>query len=188
MCGFHAVTDFKLLMWFIVNFYPLLWCWHCVEVGHIAEFKSLKLEVVCCYETSATQPLLVHRASTKETGSTLKMTAFWHVALCSLVELDQRFRGANCLHSFSCWRRQYTPLKCWSASTRLQGATSQKAVIIMVATVRTWNLTEDLHKLYGALCPQLRFWCVTCCHVMYTLYKSRENIWEKDSYEITFQL
>jgi hypothetical protein len=28
----------------------------------------------------------------------LKMTVFWDVALCGLVETDQRFRGAYCLH------------------------------------------------------------------------------------------
>jgi hypothetical protein len=28
----------------------------------------------------------------------MKMTVFWDVALCSLVEIDRRFRGAYCLH------------------------------------------------------------------------------------------
>jgi hypothetical protein len=28
----------------------------------------------------------------------LKMTAFWEIAPCSLVEVDRRFRGAYCLH------------------------------------------------------------------------------------------
>jgi hypothetical protein len=28
----------------------------------------------------------------------VKMTAFWDVALCSLVEVDQHFRGVYCLH------------------------------------------------------------------------------------------
>jgi hypothetical protein len=28
----------------------------------------------------------------------MKMTVFWDVALCSLVEVYQRFRGACCLH------------------------------------------------------------------------------------------
>jgi hypothetical protein len=28
----------------------------------------------------------------------MKMTAFWDVAPCDLVEIDQRFRGAYCLH------------------------------------------------------------------------------------------
>jgi hypothetical protein len=28
----------------------------------------------------------------------MKVTAFWDMALCSLVEVDRRFRGAYCLH------------------------------------------------------------------------------------------
>jgi hypothetical protein len=28
----------------------------------------------------------------------MKMTVFWDVAPCSLVEIDQYFRGAYCLH------------------------------------------------------------------------------------------
>jgi hypothetical protein len=28
----------------------------------------------------------------------MKMAAFWVTALCSLVEVDRRFRGAYCLH------------------------------------------------------------------------------------------
>jgi hypothetical protein len=39
------------------------------------------------------------------------------------------------------WWRQYAPLKCQSTSTRLHSATSQKAVIIILAAVRTLNLT-----------------------------------------------
>jgi hypothetical protein len=28
----------------------------------------------------------------------MKITVFWDVALCSLVEIDRCFRGAHCLH------------------------------------------------------------------------------------------
>jgi hypothetical protein len=28
----------------------------------------------------------------------MKMTAFWNIALCSLVKVDRRFRAAYCLH------------------------------------------------------------------------------------------
>jgi hypothetical protein len=31
-------------------------------------------------------------------AASMKMTAFWDIALCSLVEVDQLFRGAYCLH------------------------------------------------------------------------------------------
>jgi hypothetical protein len=32
------------------------------------------------------------------TAASMKMTAFWDIALCSLVEVDRRFRGAYWLH------------------------------------------------------------------------------------------
>jgi hypothetical protein len=63
------------------------------------------------------------------------MTDFWDVTPCSLVEV-QTFQ--RCVLPPSSGR----PLKCLSASTRLHGATSQKAVIIFtLAAMRTWNLT-----------------------------------------------
>jgi hypothetical protein len=30
--------------------------------------------------------------------ASMKMTAFWDIVPCSLVEVDRRFRGAYCLH------------------------------------------------------------------------------------------
>jgi hypothetical protein len=61
----------------------------------------------------------------------LKMTAFSDIALCSLVEVDRRFRGGYFIMSDN------VPLKRRSASTRLHGAVSQKAVIFVLAAVRT---------------------------------------------------
>jgi hypothetical protein len=56
-----------------------------------------------------------------------KFIVFWDVKPCSHVEVDQRFRGAYCLHhqGNSWWWRQYAPLKRSSTSTWLHGATSQ---------------------------------------------------------------
>jgi hypothetical protein len=31
-------------------------------------------------------------------GTRMKMTAFWHVALCILEDTNRRFRGSYCLH------------------------------------------------------------------------------------------
>jgi hypothetical protein len=45
------------------------------------------------------------------------MVAFWDVAPCSLVDIDERFRGAYCLH-----HQDHTS----ETSVRLHGATSQK--------------------------------------------------------------
>jgi hypothetical protein len=44
------------------------------------------------------------------------------------VEVDQRFRGAYCVHSLPWWLWQNASLKRWSTSTRLYGATSQKTL------------------------------------------------------------
>jgi hypothetical protein len=50
------------------------------------------------------------------TTASMKMTALWDIASCRLVEAD---------------RRQDAPLKRRSASTRLHGAISHKAVIFI---------------------------------------------------------
>jgi hypothetical protein len=54
------------------------------------------------------------------TAAATKMTALWDIVLCSLVEVDQRFRGVYCLHRQRDHRQ---------SSSRLYGAISQKAVI-----------------------------------------------------------
>jgi hypothetical protein len=69
----------------------------------------------------------------KGSYSFLKTTAFWDVAPCTLMEVDRRFRGASCLHHQATNR----PLKRRSTSTRQHGAASQKAVIFVLAGVRT---------------------------------------------------
>jgi hypothetical protein len=61
------------------------------------------------------------------------ITAFWDAAPCSLTEIDQRFRGAYCLIAL----RQQIPLKHRSISTKLHAATFLKAVIFIIAAVRT---------------------------------------------------
>jgi hypothetical protein len=58
------------------------------------------------------------------TAASMKMTAFCNIALCSLVEVDQ---------FITLMMEKYTPLKCQSASMRLCGAISQKAVIFLDA-------------------------------------------------------
>jgi hypothetical protein len=58
------------------------------------------------------------------------MTAFWDMVPCGLIDVDRCFRYACCLH-------HGTLLKRRSASTRLLHAMSQKAVIFMLASVRT---------------------------------------------------
>jgi hypothetical protein len=38
------------------------------------------------------------------TAANMKVTAFWHMAPCRIVEVDRRFRGAYCLPSSGRWR------------------------------------------------------------------------------------
>jgi hypothetical protein len=59
-------------------------------------------------------------------ATSVKMAVFWCVAPCSVVA-NLRFRGAYCLHH----GRQQLPSKRRSISTRLRGATSQKAAILI---------------------------------------------------------
>jgi hypothetical protein len=61
----------------------------------------------------------------------LKMTVFWDVVPCCLVEVYRRFRRACCLHqqgddSSPWWWRQQTPLKLRQTSTTPHGATSRR--------------------------------------------------------------
>jgi hypothetical protein len=81
--------------------------------------------------------------SSFQTVCNLNTTVFWNVAPCSLVEIYRRFRGDYWVHRHPSpwWWRQQALLKRRSISTRLHGATSQKTVIFMLASLRTWNLT-----------------------------------------------
>jgi hypothetical protein len=59
----------------------------------------------------------------------MKMTVFWDVALCSLVEIDQSFRGAYCLHHQNLMIEEV--------------CTSETSVNFYETTWR--NITEDSH-------------------------------------------
>jgi hypothetical protein len=66
------------------------------------------------------------------TAANMKMTVFWDVAPCSLVEVYRRFRGTYCLNHQGDDR---------SIPTRLHGAISQKTVIIEEQMfARSWRL------------------------------------------------
>jgi hypothetical protein len=54
----------------------------------------------------------------------LKMTVFWNIALCNLVEIDRRFRSAYSLHHQDVYIRQ-------------QSATLKKTFIFILATMGT---------------------------------------------------
>jgi hypothetical protein len=65
----------------------------------------------------------------------MKMTVFWDVAPCSLVEIYLRFRGAYCLNHQGNDGRGGTHHRNVGLV-----ATSQKIVIFIFAALRTWNL------------------------------------------------
>jgi hypothetical protein len=67
----------------------------------------------------------------------MRITAPWHIAPCSLAEVDRRFRDAYYLHH---------PLKRRSTPTRLHDAISQKAVIS--------RTTASVRYLYFGLYPE----------------------------------
>jgi hypothetical protein len=81
-----------------------------------------------------------HPSVLRERYRNLKIRAFWDIATCSLAGVDRRFRGAYCLHYQS------------DIGARLQGAISQKALIIIFTCLRTWNLTHKFVERSISLC------------------------------------
>jgi hypothetical protein len=66
----------------------------------------------------------------------LKMTSFWVIVPCCLVEADRRFRNAYCLHRgmMEAVRTSDVGILKWDYT--------QKAAIFILTTVRTRNLTK----------------------------------------------
>jgi hypothetical protein len=77
----------------------------------------------------------------------VKMTVFWVVALCSLVEVYKRFRGTCCLHH--------------------QGDDTQKTAIFILSAVKTSNFINTSCVL--KFCYQ----SVYCCLIRYFLVRIR---------------
>jgi hypothetical protein len=79
----------------------------------------------------------------------MRITALWHIAPCSLAEVDRRFRDAYYLHH---------PLKRRSTPTRLHVAISQKAVIfwkyVTLSDNRFSRTTASVRYLYFGLYPE----------------------------------
>jgi hypothetical protein len=93
-------------------------------------------------------PFLLSRNTGKIKKTHLKMSVFWDTAPCSLAETDWRFKDAYCSKHF--WNVR-------SISTGLNGAVSQKAVIFIVTTVRTWNLSFT-NFIHDTTKEHLHFW------------------------------
>jgi hypothetical protein len=108
------------------------------------------------------------------------MTAFWDVVPCSLMEGDQCFRGVYCLPSSgqSSWR-QFAPLKHQTTSMRLHSATFKKAVIFILATIRTGSLPKKIlylrYKKHSGLNPRL---CGIQQHLVKCPLGGRSWLWQ----------
>jgi hypothetical protein len=83
----------------------------------------------------------------------MKMTAFWDIAPCSLVEVDRRSRDAYCLHHegdissiIALTMETVSTYKSLLTSTRLHGALSQKAVIFKTANFLDIAHCTNLNK------------------------------------------
>jgi hypothetical protein len=64
----------------------------------------------------------------------MKMTVFWDIWPCSIIEVDRRFRCVYCLHQGERPDDGGKPLKRRSTYTRLHGAISQKALDLIFIT------------------------------------------------------
>jgi hypothetical protein len=75
--------------------------------------------------------------------------------LVQLVPISQT-NTSRTVYSLPWWWRQQVPLEYWKTSTRLHGTSTQKTVTIILAAMRTWNLTYIANVLL------LIRWVVTC--------------------------
>jgi hypothetical protein len=77
-----------------------------------------------------------------------KVTAFWYIQPCSLVEVDVSEGWTYSIIAW--WWKQYADPKRQPTSTKLLGATFQKAITFILAAVRTWNLiqTADRYTIF----------------------------------------
>jgi hypothetical protein len=97
-------------------------------------------------------------------NANIRITVFWNVTPCSMVDKRQRFVEVCCLHpqgniipvrclsfgntfSLHCpsgiWL-QVVPAKHWYISTKLHGATFQKIIFFILTPAKTLNLNTQL--------------------------------------------
>jgi hypothetical protein len=82
------------------NVSVIVWCYNLGHLAFIYKGLSIFVETRLAFFSSCK---LLHIAWCWKgiqvfAVVSVKMTAFWNVAPCSLVEIDRRFRGAYCLH------------------------------------------------------------------------------------------
>jgi hypothetical protein len=94
----------------------------------------------------------------------VKITAFWYIVLCSLIELDWHFGGTHCVHHQR--MRQYAPQKHQSTSVRLHGALFKKAIIFHSVVICAY-----FNKIY------IQHSCaMVVCHLWISFAKNNKNL------------
>jgi hypothetical protein len=116
----------------VVNF----WVSRCVEMVTIYRLFDGTLQSFSICSTRRNTRNTRHWNVDRRAVWPQKNTTFWDTAPYSLVEVDRRFRIACCPDdggSTHLWNvRAFTSLYC---------AIAQKAVLFILASVRTWNIT-----------------------------------------------
>jgi hypothetical protein len=123
-CGIRVHATFQNWVFFGTNTLYFMYLTNIRTYLHV-EFPKILADAQTCYVLYRgpynTKQVLIFQVPT---SASMKMTVFWDVAPCSIIEIYQHFRGAYCLHC------QYnSPLKRWSISTILHGTTSRKTTI-----------------------------------------------------------
>jgi hypothetical protein len=81
------------------------------------------------------------------------LQTFWTFVRLQVLTVVKMSQSRGCWPKFqrqSTWQwRQYAYVKTWSTSVRLHCAISQKAVIVMLAVMRTWTLKKHYGCLWG---------------------------------------
>jgi hypothetical protein len=95
-------------------------CWRCLEMG-------IRVTILWLLHVGVNLDLSYR--------SRVEIKIFRDVIPCSWVERYQRFEGICCSHL----KRRRLTIR-WYLSATLQGFTSQKAVVLILTTVRTWDL------------------------------------------------
>jgi hypothetical protein len=96
-----------------------VWSAYFIQIS-TAEVKYYWSIVSSPWKTNWGRKRPVHVRFQALTAASIKTTAFWDIAPCSLIQEDRRSR----LPPSPWWWRQYAPLKHRSTSIRLYGATS----------------------------------------------------------------
>jgi hypothetical protein len=137
----------------MLAFHACIWvrsleCWETVGAASEDPDGCIKHSAVRVYGGAGRQQPSTFLTSMRYevlTETSIKMTFFWDVAWCSLLETDRRFRGVYCfLARTTVFMMEAIPLKRRSVSTRLHGTTSQKTSHFQLSTyIHTNSVAQE---------------------------------------------